>query len=100
MYNINEFHSIVILAQGKFRIRQTMANKELKTLENVPGAYYVDNTCIDCGLCPDTAPNIFKRFDSGGYTVVHQQPDTLEAIALAEEARSGCPTESIGNDGA
>jgi ferredoxin len=77
-----------------------MANKELKTPENVPGAYYVDDTCIDCGLCPDMAPQVFKRFDVGGYTIVHQQPLTRELVALAEEARSACPTESIGNDGA
>ena len=77
-----------------------MANKALKTQENAPGRYYVDDTCIDCGLCPDTAPQFFKRFDEGGYTVVHRQPETAQEKALAEEARRGCPTESIGNDGA
>jgi ferredoxin len=76
-----------------------MADKKLKNPENVPGKYYVDATCIDCGLCPDTAPQIFKRFDHGGYSIVHKQPETLEEIALAEEARDGCPTDSIGNDG-
>jgi ferredoxin len=76
-----------------------MADKNLKTPENVPGRYYVDNTCIDCGLCPDTAPHIFKRFDEGGYSVVHRQPETPQEIALADEARESCPTESIGNDG-
>ena len=43
-----------------------MADKNLKTPENIPGKFYVDSTCIDCGLCPDTAPMIFKRFDEGG----------------------------------
>jgi ferredoxin len=76
-----------------------MADKNLKTPENVPGRYYVDNTCIDCGLCPDTAPHIFKRFDEGGYSVVHRQPETPQEIALADEARESCPTESIGRDG-
>jgi ferredoxin len=76
-----------------------MADKNLKTPENIPGRYYVDNTCIDCGLCPDTAPHIFKRFDEGGYSVVHRQPQTSQEIALADEARESCPTESIGNDG-
>jgi ferredoxin len=76
-----------------------MADKNLKNPENIPGRYYVDNTCIDCGLCPDTAPHIFKRFDEGGYSVVHRQPQTPQEVVLADEARESCPTESIGNDG-
>lgn len=76
-----------------------MATKQLKTPENVPGAYYVDDTCIDCDLCRNTAPDFFKRFDEGGYTVAARQPQTPEEIALAEEALTGCPTDSIGNDG-
>jgi ferredoxin len=79
---------------------KTMAGKNLKTPENVPGKYYVDNTCIDCGMCPSTTPQFFKRFDEGGYTVVYRQPQTADETALAEEALSACPTESIGNDGA
>ena len=70
-----------------------------RTPENVPGPYYVDDTCIDCGLCPDTAPQVFQRFDPGGYSIVHHQPTTPEDITLAEEARSARPTDSIGNDG-
>lgn len=77
-----------------------MANRNQKTPENVPGPIYVDDTCIDCGLCPDTAPQFFRRFDEGGYSIVYRQPQTAEELALAEAAVSGCPTESIGNDGA
>ena len=77
-----------------------MADRNQRTPENVPGLCYVDDTCIDCGLCPDTAPHLFRRFDEGGYSIVYRQPQTAEQIALAEEAVSGCPTESIGNDGA
>jgi ferredoxin len=76
-----------------------MANRNQKTLENAPGPYYVDDSCIDCGLCPETAPEFFRRFDEGGYTVVYRQPQTAEEVALAEKARDVCPTESIGNDG-
>ena len=76
-----------------------MANPHDKVPENVPGLYYNDNTCIDCGLCPEIAPNIFRRQDDGGYSYVHRQPVTPEEITLAEEARESCPTESIGNDG-
>lgn len=76
-----------------------MANHQYRVLENVPGHYYVDDTCIDCDLCRSTAPQIFKRDDVGGYSYVHRQPVAPEEIALAEEARLDCPTETIGNDG-
>ncbi len=68
--------------------------------QNVPGRYYVDDTCIDCDLCRSEAPEFFVRFEDEGYTYVHRQPRTEEEIAKAEEARLSCPTESIGNDGA
>jgi ferredoxin len=63
------------------------------------GSYYVDDTCIDCDLCRETAPQFFRRYDDGGYSIVYRQPETAEEIAIAEEARVGCPTETIGNDG-
>ena len=76
-----------------------MANLQDKTPENVPGRYYVDNTCIDCDMCREIAPQIFKRHDDGAYSYVYRQPVTNEEIALAEEALAHCPTETIGNDG-
>lgn len=79
--------------------RQVMADKNLKNPENVLGKYYVDNTCIDCDLCRNIAPKFFTRQDEGGYSYVYCQPKTPEEIAQAEEARTSCPTETIGNDG-
>ncbi len=76
-----------------------MADKYQKTPENIPGRYYVDNTCIDCDLCRNIAPQFFTRFDESGYSYVFKQPQSLEEIAQAEEARISCPTETIGNDG-
>ena len=76
-----------------------MAEKQLKYRENVPGKFYVDESCIDCDLCRNTAPQFFNRFDDGGYTVVYHQPQSPEEFALAIEAMKGCPIESIGDDG-
>jgi len=76
-----------------------MAEPTNKTPENVPGPYYVDDTCIDCDMCRSDAPQFFQRNDDGAYTYVHRQPITAQEIALAEDARLSCPTESIGNDG-
>jgi ferredoxin len=67
--------------------------------ENVGGAYYVDNQCIDCDLCRETAPNNFKRNDDGGYSFVFNQPTTPEELKLAKEAMEGCPVEAIGSNG-
>ena len=67
--------------------------------ENIAGAYYVDNQCIDCDLCRETAPNSFKRTDDGGYSFVYKQPDNPEEQKLAKEAMEGCPVEAIGSNG-
>ena len=67
---------------------------------NVPGRYYVDDTCIDCDQCRATAPDFFARDHDSGLSYVHRQPITPQEIAEAEDALSSCPTESIGNDGA
>jgi ferredoxin len=67
--------------------------------QNVTGDYYVDSTCVDCDLCRNTAPDFFKRDDEAGCSFVFRQPVTPEECVLAEEAKQGCPTESIGNDG-
>jgi ferredoxin len=76
-----------------------MASKENKYPENVPGKFYVDDNCIDCDLCRETAPASFTRQDDGGYSYVYKQPETEEEIAKAIEAMEGCPVEAIGNDG-
>ena len=67
--------------------------------ENVPGPYFVDNQCIDCDLCRETAPANFTRQNESGYSFVHKQPTTPEEEALCKEAMEGCPVEAIGNNG-
>jgi ferredoxin len=67
--------------------------------ENVSGKFYVDDQCIDCDLCRETAPANFTRSDDGGYSYVSKQPTTPEEEALCKEAMEGCPVEAIGNNG-
>ncbi len=76
-----------------------MANPSDRVPQNLPGRYYVDSSCIDCDLCRETAPTVFTRHEEGGYSYVHRQPLTPDEIALAEEARQGCPVDAIGHDG-
>jgi ferredoxin len=75
-----------------------MADLENKYPENVTGHYYVDNQCIDCDLCRETAPKNFTREDAGGYSFVYKQPETPEEEALCKEAKEGCPVEAIGDN--
>ena len=76
-----------------------MADAANKYSDNVEGKFFVDDQCIDCDLCRETAPANFKRNDDGGHSYVYKQPETPEEEALSQEAMDGCPVEAIGNDG-
>lgn len=76
-----------------------MADKADKWPDNVKGKFYVDEQCIDCDLCRETAPACFTRNDDGGYSFVYKQPETEEERELCKEALEGCPVEAIGEDG-
>jgi ferredoxin len=76
-----------------------MADRANKLAENVPGKFYVDDQCIDCDACRETAPRFFRRNDDRGYSYVYAQPTTPEEVASCQEALQGCPVEAIGEDG-
>ena len=76
-----------------------MADKDDKWPDNAPGKFYVDEQCIDCDLCRETAPDFFTRNEDEAYSFVHAQPKTQEDIDLCMEALEGCPVEAIGDDG-
>jgi ferredoxin len=76
-----------------------MADKANRYAQNASGGFYVDDQCIDCDLCRETAPANFTRDDDGGHSYVHKQPENDEERKLCEEALAGCPVEAIGSDG-
>ncbi len=76
-----------------------MADKTQIVPKNVPGTWYVDQTCIDCDLCRETAPACFVRHDAGGHSYVYQQPRDPAEEAACLAAMEECPVEAIGNDG-
>ncbi|CAN5664039.1 ferredoxin [soil metagenome] len=76
-----------------------MADRTRKVPENVPGRYYVEETCIDCELCRETAPVQFARQDHRGYSFVARQPTDPADEAACLAALEECPVEAIGNDG-
>ncbi len=76
-----------------------MADRENKVEESVAGAFYVDEACIDCYLCQETAPDNFARSEENGYSYVMGQPVNKEQEELCREAMEGCPADAIGDDG-
>ena len=74
-----------------------MANVEDKVAQNVDGAYYVDETCIACGVCVGEAPENFEMGDE--YAYVYKQPASDEEKEACENALEACPVDAIGNDG-
>jgi ferredoxin len=76
-----------------------MADVANKYPQNVPGKYYVDSQCVDCDSCRETAPDNFKRDEDGGISYVFKQPESSDEEALCKEAKEGCPTEAIGDNG-
>ena len=71
-----------------------MANPARAYADNVPGNFFVDDTCIDCDLCRQVAPSIFK--EARDYSYVHHQPVTGAEVLRAYMALVTCPTASIG----
>ncbi len=71
-----------------------MADRRRSVAENVPGDFFVDDTCIDCDTCRQLAPAVFA--DAGDYSFVHAQPKNAETQRSAFRALLACPTGSIG----
>jgi glyoxylase-like metal-dependent hydrolase (beta-lactamase superfamily II)/ferredoxin len=63
--------------------------------ENVPGTFYVDDSCIDCAKCREVAPATFADTDRGA-SFVFAQPGDAAARHRALMALVACPTASIG----
>src|SRR5258706_3084170 len=71
-----------------------MADPRNRLSGNAPGEFYVDSSCIDCDLCRQIAPGVFR--EAGEASVVARQPETPAERLRAEMAVVTCPTASIG----
>ncbi len=76
-----------------------MANINDRLPVNVPGNWYVDASCVTCGMCDAAVPTVFRLMENLEHNYVHHQPATEEELRAAMDAKEHCPTESIGNDG-
>jgi glyoxylase-like metal-dependent hydrolase (beta-lactamase superfamily II)/ferredoxin len=71
-----------------------MASPRKRVLENVPGDFFVDSTCIDCDTCRQIAPAVFGQAAETSF--VQAQPATGADRRRALHALLACPTGSIG----
>ncbi len=72
-----------------------MAQRAKAFSDNQPGAFFVDESCIDCGTCYTMAIDVFEGAE--GHSRIHHQP--LENQRLrASMALLACPTSSIGTE--
>lgn len=76
-----------------------MATIELRTPMNVAGKFYVDDSCIDCMVCKDMAPNNFSLDSNTETYYVSRQPETQQELDDVTDAMDSCPCSAIGDDG-
>jgi glyoxylase-like metal-dependent hydrolase (beta-lactamase superfamily II) len=73
-----------------------MARLADRLVENVPGDFFVDRSCIDCDTCRQIAPDVFRHEPDVAQSVVYRQPAAPEDRMRAAMALVACPTASIG----
>jgi glyoxylase-like metal-dependent hydrolase (beta-lactamase superfamily II)/ferredoxin len=71
-----------------------MAKLSRRLAWNVPGDFYVDDSCIDCDACRQIAPTVFR--EHGDVSIVYRQPSDDKEVLDALKALVACPTASIG----
>lgn len=75
-----------------------MADKNSKVKGNVSGVFFVDDSCIGCGMCAETAPDNFRMNDDGDLAIVFKQPENGDERKACDEAKGACPAYAIGDD--
>ena len=59
--------------------------------------YFVNDSCIGCGLCAMACPEVFEMIDSG--VAIASKGEVLsEVLDAAAQAQSGCPVNAIENE--
>ena len=81
-----------------------MADASIRLAENVPGSWYVDDTCTPCHVCldeagPSTATPLMCYNADESKVYFFKQPGSPEELEAAQRALEICPTNAVGNDG-
>ena len=59
--------------------------------------YHVNDSCIGCGLCTSTCPEVFSMGDDNKAVAAESVPAGAESSA--EDAMNGCPVTAIVESG-
>ena len=61
------------------------------------GEFFVQEQCIDCDLCRQISPDVFKRkfTGAGGLSYVERQPSNDLEYKQCAEAMDACPVGAI-----
>ena len=73
-----------------------MATQALSYSDNIPGPFFVDQTCIACDTCAGIAPGHFQLTQDCDHAIVMAQPTSKTEIALCQKALEKCPVQAIG----
>ena len=71
-----------------------MADARRRVASNVEGDFFVDSSCINCGVSRDYAPKTFG--DDGSHAFVKNQPSSEPDTLAAQMALLACPVGAIG----
>ena len=71
-----------------------MADAKRRVASNVEGDFFVDTSCINCGVSRDYAAKTFG--DDGTHAFVKEQPSSEQDILAAQLALLACPVAAIG----
>ena len=71
-----------------------MADAKRRLASNVEGDFFVDSSCINCGVSRSYAPKTFG--DDGAHAFVKNQPSSEPDTLAAQMALLACPVAAIG----
>ena len=71
-----------------------MADARRRVASNVEGDFFVDSSCVNCGVSRAYAPKVFG--DDGAHAFVANQPSSEADTLAAEMALLACPVAAIG----
>jgi ferredoxin len=72
-----------------------MADAPLPTGLPLGGRFHIDDTCIDCQLCRDLAPDNFASHPDDDIHYVYKQPEDDDELECVIDAYESCPSNSI-----